>query len=584
MPIRPHTWVDNQDFLTATLLNGDLRCLNGQEFVPTGVQFHARRPVYKSFSRATLTTSVGNGQWTPAYQNGGGLLVSRPVGDTGGLYGAWMDPFQTGNVNLRINAGGGLSGTQGGLIFVCGYAVWPTSSGSIAAGGADATSTNSSHDGTFQGGNGVTNSVAVVIDIVDGNNPNRFQVMGFNSSGGGLFPVTIPANSDGSGQAPRVHAHWVSAYPGNGQILGSVPTPTTGWVTASAINAATLNSGVRNVLEYLNMPPVLRVQTPGNNQSLTAAAANVVNLGAASQDTYNAWSNSTNTYTVPVSGLYLVHGVATCQNFSGEFRLGALINGTTYWGPRAIMPGSGEAGGAKTQIFALNAGDTIQLVAWPSVAATLSSLHNARLIVMQVANIGAPAVAVTPPDTTYRWTAGTQGPIDPLFNAHVANDLEFLTFRPYLMVRQGTVQTGIGQNAATPITMDTVNGQPHNTSGDNYSGWNAGANKYVAPVSGWYMAVEEIFLNQPSLTANPWVTAAFSPNPNGQTSWDTFQRQNMATSGQYPGAMGLTYYYLRAGDSIQPGVVTGASSSTTISTAVGAPGINSHFELVWLGE
>jgi hypothetical protein len=583
MPVPPHSWADNQDYLTAKLLNGDLACYSGKEFTPTGVNFHARRPIYKSFDNSS-PGSVAAGNWALAYEAGVGNQKSAIIADTAGHVGWFMDPFQSGNFNLRIPGGGGTSGSQGGLLLASGYALWPqtTNNGIVAAGLGNANGTQSSNDGTFQGLNQGTNICPFVLDIIDGNNSNRWALWAYNNSGGALTPVGT-ANADGSGQATRIQAHWVSAYPGNGTKLSSLPVPVSNYTSSTQLTATMLNSQLGNVLAYLNMPPLLRAQGVSGNQSLTASTTNYLNLGAATYDTYSGWDASSNIYTVPMTGLYLVHGIVTCQNFSGELRAGVQVNGTNYWGPRALGPGSGEFSAAKTQIFSLQAGDKIELIAWPSVAATTSSLHLPRLIVLQVANRGAPPISVSLPDTTYRWTAGTPGPLATLFNQHIANDLNFLTYRPYLMAYQQTVQSGIAMNAGTGVTMDTVGGIVWGDNGDNYSKWSSVNNNYVAPVSGWYMAVWEIFLASPSLTTNPWVAAAITVTPAGTTQWDTYQRQNMTISGQNPGAAGIAYYYLRAGDTIQPGVVTGASSSTTIATAVN-PGINSHFELVWLGE
>jgi hypothetical protein len=47
------------------------------------------------------------------------------------------------------------------------------------------------------------------------------------------------------------------------------------------------------------------------------------------------------------------------------------------------------------------------------------------------------------------------------------------------------------------------------------------------------------------------------------------------------GATVVSYYYLRAGDTVAPSVETYDSTAGTIATSTVE---NSHFELVWLGE
>jgi hypothetical protein len=588
MPTDPHSWNDDQDYLTAWLLNNDLACYSGKEFYPTGINFHARRPLYKSAANVSVGNLVTSGSWGQMYQNTGPSNQAIITCDTGNVFASWMDPYVTGNVNLRINAGGGQHGVQGGLLLLSGFSLWPAMSfGYYGAGLGNANGSTEFSDGTFQGSNDTFQGCAMVMDITNANNANRIALLGFNNSGGSVGPAST-VNIDGSGAASRLHARWASVYPGNGFKVSAVPDPFTNWTSATELNATFLNgsTGLRDVLRYLNMPPLLKVVTT-NTQSLNANTFNTVSLGNPTYDTYGGWLPTESAYVVPLTGLYLVHGQVTTSNFSGELRAGISVNNHTYWGPRALMPGSGPGSAAKTQIFALQGGDQVNLIAWPSASATLSGTYQSKLILTQVGTIGPPAIAVSLPDTSYRWAAGTAGPLHGLFNAHIANDLTFLINRPYLLSYQTTVQTGIAQNAATTVIMDTAGGIVHGETGtnaDNYSGFNTSTGVYTAQKAGWYLAVWEVFLNNPSLTVNPSVAAAIQPVPNGLVSWDTYQRQNMAISGQYPGAAGVSAYYLRAGDTIMPGVITGNSSAGTISTAVNTNIINSHFELVWLGE
>jgi len=135
----------------------------------------------------------------------------------------------------------------------------------------------------------------------------------------------------------------------------------------------------------------------------------------------------------------------------------------------------------------------------------------------------------------------------------------------------------------TQVTLDTVAGIVHTDGGDNYSGWNSGGHKYVAPRSGWYLIVSEIFTAQPTLTSVPTVTAELQLNPSGIHAWDLYQTQNMP-SGNFPGATSVAYRYLRAGDSVTPGVNVASASATTIATAASSTGNTfSHMECVWLG-
>lgn len=584
MPTDPRTWTDVTDYWTATYANGDLYRYNGMEFVPNGIQFHANRPVYSSIA-ALAGVSATSGNWIRAFDSPG-VTLSGIFADTGGKYGAFADNDNSGNIMMGIAGGGGLPTSPGGLAMVTGVGpMWPASGGGgLVANGLDLYSgiTGSTIGGTEQAVLTGVRSAPFFLDIIDGN-VQRWALWGYNGSGGTMTP-SAPFARDGSGYATRLGAHWVSVYPANGHTVTSAPAPVSSWSSGSTINAATLNgnTGIRDVFRYLNMPPLLRAHKTAS-QSLSASTNNVITLGGVDYDTYGGWSTGTATYTVPFDGLYLVHGFVTVGALGAStMATGVLINGTAYNGPRMGKSGLGNTSAIKTQIFSLRAGDTIQLYANPGAAvSTVTGVYAPRLIVLNVGSIGTPSPLPTVPNPSYRWTAGTPGDLSTLFNAHIANDLTFLVQRPYLLSYQSSAQSGIAMSTDTAVTMDTVQGIVHSDSSDNYSGWDSTNKRYVAPRDGWYLAVEEVFLAQPSLSTTPWVCAELQVVPGGTYAWDQYQAQFMSGA-NFPGATAVGYHYLRAGDTIQPGVITVSSSSTTISTAVAAT-TNSHFECVWLG-
>lgn len=586
MPVDPHTWVDISDFLTATILNGDMYRWNGEEFYSTGIRFHARKPIYASCNGTATASNIGNNAWNPAYDASGGSQGTSLIrADTGSLMGAWWDPNITGNIRMSsLNAGGGLPLVQGGVGLMFGHVAWGPNGGAVGAGlGLSSGSSGAGNPGTLQAANSARNMVTFVCDILDGNS-QRWTIFAYNNTGGTAAPLTSPL-ADGSGRCSRLHAQWASVYPANGFTVLSGANPATGWTNSSVLNAALLNSntGIRNVLRQMNMPPLLRAPQT-STQGLTANTNTTVTLGSPTYDTYSGLSG--NTYTVPFSGVYLVHGYVGCQNFSGNLRAGVKINGgTTYWGPDSPMASGNHGTATKTQLLSLVAGDTITLQALATAAATTSSIWAPRLLVYQICQRTIVVPSVTLPDTTYRWAAGTPGPISTLFNQHVANDLVFLmTQRPYALTYQNTAQTGIAMNTPTTVVMQSNTGIVHGENTDRWNAFNTTTGVFTAPVNGWYLAVWEVFLAAPTLTATPVVIATIQPTPSGLAGWDQYQEQNMATtSSPVPGATGMAYYYLRAGDTITPGVQTQDSSATTIATQVGT-GINSSFGIVWVGE
>src|SRR5690348_15942995 len=109
MPFFPRTWVTG-DFFTASRLDGDLYSFNGEWFSPNGVRFHARKPLYKSYSGYTNpTNAIATGNWAMTYATTGNATPnSSVIADTPGLLRAWYDPFLTGNISLaNLDHGGG---------------------------------------------------------------------------------------------------------------------------------------------------------------------------------------------------------------------------------------------------------------------------------------------------------------------------------------------------------------------------------------------------------------------------------------------------------------------------------------------
>ena len=586
MPADPHTWAAG-DFVTASLLNGDLYWSNGQMFTPNGIRFHARRPIYRSYDATPGAVNIlASNTWGFAYGFPGNVTPEAGViVDTPGQFGAWFDPNQSGNIRLNhLNAGGGASTSNGGLMLATSFCLWgPTSNApNLGCGIGDSSNSTTAPGswGTLQGTNSAHQVCCFCMDLLD-SNALRYANLAFNGSSAALAPNGA-ANTDGSGWSSRFMAHWASVYPANGHTVTNAPAPLTSW-TGQTITPALLNgnTGLRDVLRFYNMPPLLRAQAT-STQSLTSGVAATANLSATSgMNSYSAFSS--NTFTAPFAGLYLVHCYASVGNISSPFRVGVMVNGgTTIWGPFTPGASAGSVTGTKTQILSLNAGDTLAMRMQANAAATTNgTFGQPRMICLYVGAQGAPSLTpITAPDTTFRWAAGQQGPLDPIFNAHVANDLNLLNQRPYLLTYQ-TVAQSITPGTATALSMDTVAGQVHGDAGDPWSGWNSSTNTYTAPIAGWYMAVEEVSLAAATLTSTPSVLALLQLNPHGSDTWDRYQQQNMTTSTGGGGATAVSYYYLRAGDTIGPGIQTYDSSSTTINTGTST---NSHFELVWLGE
>jgi len=175
-------------------------------------------------------------------------------------------------------------------------------------------------------------------------------------------------------------------------------------------------------------------------------------------------------------------------------------------------------------------------------------------------------------------------------NTKIANDLNFLLNRPYLMVHQSTAQSST-VNQFVPVTMQAVGGLVHGSTGDNYGGWSAVNNKYTAQVAGWYLAVEEISVTA-GAGASDQITAGFSvptsggfaspATSHGQPDW--YQSLPLVSGGTQPaGATAIGCYYLNQGETIAPAMMYQSQARTAWTTDV-THNFNSHFELLWLSN
>jgi hypothetical protein len=433
----------------------------------------------------------------------------------------------------------------------------------------------------------------------------------------GAPPITGPGGGGGGGLGNsadggagfdgQVTLAW-TGISGSGYGTPDVPAPFATWaadtsIGTSAIADVDLNgpTGIRDVLNFLSNPPLLRVGAT-IAQSITSATLTNVTFAAtaATVDSYSGWSSGT--YTVPRDGLYLFHGlVAFAANASGNRRAGATINGTTYWGPPSPATSSGGVNVAKTQIFSLQAGDTVQLACRQTSGnpLALSTTDQTRFLLTWLTEAGVPPSLWTPPDTTFRWASGTKGEnlgggLAAEFSQHLGNDLGFLCQRPSLMAYQATAQTGLTTGAFSTVTLDTVAGLIHGTdSGDNYAGWTAGgANNYTAQVPGWYLTVGEFF-TAAATTSVATVTAAILPDTSGgatpSRTPDYYQAASATTTaGTGGGAAVFGLHYMLAGETITPQVMgAGAGYGASYSTQAGLQNggfFYPHLECVWISE
>ena len=377
----------------------------------------------------------------------------------------------------------------------------------------------------------------------------------------------------------------------------ALPAPYTG-PYASATTVGTSGSddvdlnganGIQDPVNFLLSPPLFRGHLLSSQSIANNSAVAVTLGGTADVDNYSGWTAST--YTVQRAGLYLCHGVVPFSaNSTGTRRCGLKINGgTTYWGPGYAAIVAGETIATKTQIFSLQANDTVQLICEQNSGGSLALAvgDQARIFMTWLCIDGVPGTLWTPPDTSFRWAAGTPGTSLPgLMQEHLANDLNFLVNRPYLMAYQTQTQSGLANNSWNTIVMDTVAGIIHSDNGDNYSGWTSGSsNEYVAQVAGWYLVVAEMVSTFPTGSAQSLRAGILTSTSGGRTpsaSPDRWQELFPSQASWEPAATVCGLYFLEVGESVTPQMYAqnyGGTWGTATNT-----GVASHIELVWISE
>jgi hypothetical protein len=607
MPLPVAPWIGDT-FPTSKSLNLACYTCDGTLNKPNGILFHALRYVtYEALGARSTGTVAFDGSPT-----GGTRTI---IGDAGEDYPA-----------VALLDGAGYYGqSSDGTYWLSGYTFKPAIAGGVGDGITPGGWTIICH--FIPVGNG-SDQQAVGADIEDN---NAFQCAGsrqrppgstaldvcpffldiFDTQGAKMQPAIIVVDSGSNSTTPTVNTtdssgetgRWFTIWEGvsNSQAANygtpATPAPYSGYMTSTTIGttgAATVNlngaSGIAGPLDFLSNPPMWRNTISSSQNTSTATATQITLSGTQQVDNYGGYSSSS--YTVQRPGLYLCHAVTPwTASTSARRNTGISVGSTVYWGPGYQACQGGSTISTKTQIFSLQAGDVIKLWAQQDTGGslTLSNADETRIFMAWLGLEGTPSTLWTPPDTSFRWQAGTPGnQLPALFQTHIANDIGFLVNRPYLMAYQSSAQSGFSSNSWNTIHMNVLGGIVHSDTGDNYSGWTSGgSNLYSAQQPGWYLAVAEMFGTYPGTPTTAGITAGFNTTTSGgrtpSASPDWYQEMFACSQTYPPGATAVGMYYLETGETIQPQLqgqsYTGSSWGTQVAT-----GVNSHVELVWISE
>lgn len=409
-------------------------------------------------------------------------------------------------------------------------------------------------------------------------------------------------NSNGGGNVPATQSTYIAGL----AVVGPVPAPQVTWngaMTSAIMNGPT---GSQQALALLNNPPTLRaaqgLTTSIPNNSATAVTfsnAPYINPGI---DSYNAYNTATGVYTAPLNGYYLAMATMPFTNNSTGVRYaGFSVNAggtvTTYQGPAySAVTAANATSACAFRVLDLHANDTISATAFQNSGGALAlSAQSPGLLsrfglmyLCPYTNAG--VLAFTPPNTAFHWFAGIPpAQLAAFLNQHLGNDINFLLNKPMFSGYQASAQTGFVNGTWNTVTIDTITGLLHGSGGDNYGGWNASLNAYVARQPGWYLVLSEVYASLPTL-ATGYVAAGIKCSSSGgivpTTSPDQYQTVFFPqTSGPVSGAAAVGCYFLNAGEYVQPMIKATGWTAGTWGTAVGtSPSVNSQFTVIWVAE
>ena len=612
MPVTPSVYNGNLP-VTAGQINQDMFSYDGTYFAAQGTMFHANKPTaHEAFTAFNvLPKSSPTGTWLTY---GGALGNAISIVDTSALFGVGADlpGTQATYYSLGVTAPGssGIPGQRGGWVLMFQTMTNDVFTGTPSALGAGwaqiASGTTSSvirqNVGTIQAGNALHKSCAFAVDLF----PITSLTGPFAPSALVADPAskafTVVSNTapNSVGQTPRFTQIWAACDQNNGATVSSIPAPQTVFTSSTPISHQLLNNTINQTLTLLNYPPVLNVSA-NLSHTIPTSTVTTIQLGANSKiDTYHGWNTGSNTYTVPLSGVYFVHATVIfgIGSTSGTFQCGLTVNGSNINGPNyppAMTNGKMQTGVSITRMLDLNAGDTVKVFGFTTMAGgtNLSNVYYSRLVMTWMNAISASSGQTwTAPDVHGQLLqAGTPpgtgtGQLVPVFNSKIANDLNFCLNKPYLLARQATAQTSLANTTFVTINMDTINGPIHASVGDNYSGWDATNHRYQAKVPGWYMALGEFSMVPNASTAGTLVAALAVPSSGGLAPAggalgppDWYQELVPVTTGNPSAATALGLYYLNTGETIQP-QVQWINASGTFGTSVSS--FNSTFSVLWI--
>lgn len=348
----PRTWALD-DFVLVPRLRAD---------VANAVAFLSQKPLFvgQNNTGATIANNTDTplGMQVELVDNWNGHLTSTVGSATPSEYWAPVPGWYLARSSVSYAPGAGAYAIAAGFAGLTGGAAYGPFHGGVAIGGSS------------------TSYIAQCLDLIEqansgapGGSGDWIQPVVWQASGGGLALNTSAA------VLPTASVRWACALSGTQPLpvppLAAVPTP---------ITSAWLNGNVRDAIRFLAYPPACKAFYTAGSASMpsgTLGTPAVVPCNTVALDNYGGWSTSAFTYTVPVSGVYVLYGQfnLTTSSASGVYAAALAVSGSApqYGDIVTYAPASGTNGGATVCRRArLTAGQVVQLVGVQSSGGTLA--------------------------------------------------------------------------------------------------------------------------------------------------------------------------------------------------------------------
>jgi hypothetical protein len=371
LPPNPSSYVD----ASAGVRGSSLRAPVMTADVSAAVTWHRQRPLFQA-SQA-LAQSIPSSTWTTI--TGLNELIDNYAGHS--------DTSNTG----RYYAPSTASGPASGDYYLCsGYIPYNVSDAAhvFIAGLRKNSTATPVEGGKIASGAGHANDV-LVIDLVqlDGSASDYIELAGWQNTGSAV-------NTAVSTKGASLTVRWVAADPaGTHAFAPALPgTPHT-WTSADTWTAdatggakVPMNRECRDIIRYLNNPPIARLTASGTAQTIPTGSGTWTSINytaSGNVDTYSGWAiGNPSRYVCQRAGLYLVAGQATVAETASNagYRAVRLLQtiaagGTATYAGWAVRPVTTATTG--TSIYAIAmvrmaAGDYIETQMQHTQGASLS--------------------------------------------------------------------------------------------------------------------------------------------------------------------------------------------------------------------